>query len=1266
MRRDSRSQSETVGVVLLIGVVVTVVFVVGAVVLSNQATDRDNVVSIDAEMTSQNLTLEHTGGNSIEIAELAIVLRGENSERYELSELNQLQGPDPTRFEAGDIWLGNHSVEGDRVTIMLVNTRANEELDRVTVAVRKTLAARFTYSPTSPDIGETVTFDGSASSDPESSITSYEWRVDGSVEGTGPTLDYTFSSPGEYDVTLTVENAEGTTASRTRTVTVGGEEPTAEFTFNNSNPSPGQSVEFNASLSSSPNGNITDYFWEFGDGTTATGEVVTHNYTTSGNYDVTLTVVDEFDRTADETKQVVVESATLPSGDVAFEDLNQDGTYDAGEPSYTASEIQSFDTPEHLIVVRDANGTSGFDIEAERLVVRENATMEPDSGDVTLKSRSGMVVIAGDVDATNGGGSVTVEAQSSSTEVTGTIQAPSTATVKASGGDLSVLGGSVTSDQDAVFSSTGRMYLNDSTVAANTVSVDSNDNAVVFDRADVTVRQESFNLDIESGIWGRNATVSVGPSDATIVLNSGTSTVTVDGATFEPAAKMRLAADGTVSAADATLSSSTNNVELDSTNGDIDINGTTATAGSGEVRVDTTGNVSMADAEIASELAFLVEDVERIRGDDLTATVTGSNQDINLTSTTGDITLDRGQLTSTEMIVVEAAGNTSAIDSTLDSRVDQLLTANGDVSLDRTAIDTSFGEVRIESTTSQITMDSAEVLSYQDVDVVAPADILADNSTIETTFFSSESDITLDGGSNISVVGAAFDSSWWGVNVTADRQVNATDIAITAPGYRGGTVELTSQQEGIALDRATVEAYSDVFVDATGVLEARNATIQSNADSEEDIVISLQSADRTNLNGSTVVAKSGDSYVGNISATGITAQANDANFTADGGFVDVSADGAITANRTRFDAADDVVVLDTDNNVLLANSTVLSQETFNVTTSKSIVGPDVMITVNGGNSNVELNGRERVTLDRGNLDAGNVIVVESPAAAISMENGTAVSDSSQAFFADGNVSLNGTSVTIGIGSLFVDSGGAATMYDFSSVVVVGGIQEILADDKILLDESSLDTIISFGTFRQLDIESRNSRVSMVNTSASTPWNQFITAENAITLDGAELTTTYGGGLDISAGTNIDLRAAILDTIATQTVVAGSGLNATDATFQVSNNNDDIVVRSDSDMQLVDATLDSGSGGSPSGGPQVGGGGGGGKPTMFVSGARFLDDGNPTTFQCDDNPFVDGTPTEGSVSCKQGGGPPGGGPPRSGLETVHVLPLVPLTRRAVRE
>jgi len=60
-------------------------------------------------------------------------------------------------------------------------------------------------------------------------------------------------------------------------------------------------VTFDASSCYDLDGNITDYLWDFGDGTTGSGETTTHTYSANGNYTITLTVTDNDGNTNSET-----------------------------------------------------------------------------------------------------------------------------------------------------------------------------------------------------------------------------------------------------------------------------------------------------------------------------------------------------------------------------------------------------------------------------------------------------------------------------------------------------------------------------------------------------------------------------------------------------------------------------------------------------------------------------------------------------------------------------------------------------------------------------------------------------------------------------------------------------------------------------------------------------------------------------------------------------------------------------------------------------
>jgi PKD repeat protein len=68
---------------------------------------------------------------------------------------------------------------------------------------------------------------------------------------------------------------------------------------------------FDASGSSDPDGSITSYEWDFGDGTTATGGSAVHSYAAAGTYTVTLTVTDNAGATDTDPQSVSVSLESL-------------------------------------------------------------------------------------------------------------------------------------------------------------------------------------------------------------------------------------------------------------------------------------------------------------------------------------------------------------------------------------------------------------------------------------------------------------------------------------------------------------------------------------------------------------------------------------------------------------------------------------------------------------------------------------------------------------------------------------------------------------------------------------------------------------------------------------------------------------------------------------------------------------------------------------------------------------------------------------------
>ena len=148
--------------------------------------------------------------------------------------------------------------------------------------------------------GEEVNFDGSLSTASEgSSIVKFEWDFenDGVIDAEGENTSYTYNQKGTQTCRLIVTDSIGVTSEDTCIVNILNRRPMAEFTFSPSDPTIQDQVNI-TDTSSDPDGSITSWLWNFGDGATSRFKNPSHTFTQKGEWQITLTVTDN-DRAED-------------------------------------------------------------------------------------------------------------------------------------------------------------------------------------------------------------------------------------------------------------------------------------------------------------------------------------------------------------------------------------------------------------------------------------------------------------------------------------------------------------------------------------------------------------------------------------------------------------------------------------------------------------------------------------------------------------------------------------------------------------------------------------------------------------------------------------------------------------------------------------------------------------------------------------------------------------------------------------------------------
>ncbi len=162
-----------------------------------------------------------------------------------------------------------------------------------------------TLNPDDPFPGGTVGISASAS-DPQESALDFAWDFGDGSTGLGAGGNHAFTAEGEYPVRVTVTNAYGLSATAMRTVSVAWR-PLQSLALVIPNPRHLEGdVLFGDLDFQEPNGLDFDVSWDLGDGTASTDTTVRHQYASTGNYVVRVTVTNARGSSASAQQEVTV------------------------------------------------------------------------------------------------------------------------------------------------------------------------------------------------------------------------------------------------------------------------------------------------------------------------------------------------------------------------------------------------------------------------------------------------------------------------------------------------------------------------------------------------------------------------------------------------------------------------------------------------------------------------------------------------------------------------------------------------------------------------------------------------------------------------------------------------------------------------------------------------------------------------------------------------------------------------------------------------
>ncbi len=195
------------------------------------------------------------------------------------------------------------------ISVRVSDDKSNVDTASTTVTVNpvpnQPPVAEFSTTPAQETLGTVFALDGSASSDADGTIVSYDWDFedDGTVDESNatPTTTFEYLAPGTFTVRLTVTDDDGATDTTTHDILV-NDPPVANLVGNVEGDVPEAHITWDASGSTDSDGTIVQYDWDMdNDGTfeiTDGGDSQDGGFfQEGGDYTVCVRVTDDFGAT---------------------------------------------------------------------------------------------------------------------------------------------------------------------------------------------------------------------------------------------------------------------------------------------------------------------------------------------------------------------------------------------------------------------------------------------------------------------------------------------------------------------------------------------------------------------------------------------------------------------------------------------------------------------------------------------------------------------------------------------------------------------------------------------------------------------------------------------------------------------------------------------------------------------------------------------------------------------------------------------------------